>query len=113
MHQIINLSVTDLARAIRDKKVSAAEVVDAYLDRIRVVNPKLNAVVQLSEESAHDQAVKADEALSRGDILGPLHGVPFTIKDSFDTAGVISTGGTKGRSNFVPSNQHLGTDSYL
>jgi len=103
MHQIINLSVTDLARAIRDKKVSAAEVVDAYLDRIRVVNPKLNAVVQLSEESAHDQAVKADEALSRGDILGPLHGVPFTIKDSFDTAGVISTGGTKGRSNFVPS----------
>ena len=46
---------------------------------------------------------KADKALSRGDILGPLHGVPFTIKDSFDTAGLISTGGTKGRSNFVPS----------
>ncbi len=103
MHRIINRSVTDLAGVLLNKEVSATEVINAYLDRISVVNPKLNAVVQLSEESAHAQAVKADEALSRGDILGPLHGVPFTIKDSFDTAGMISTGGTKGRSNIIPS----------
>jgi len=103
MHQIINLSVAALAKAIRNKEVSATEIVSAYLDRIKEVNPKLNAVVQLSEKSAHEQAVKADNALSRGDISGPLHGVPITIKDSFDTAGLISTGGTRGRANFVPS----------
>lgn len=96
-------SATAIAKAIRNKEISSTEVVDAYLNRIKEVNPKLNAVVQLSEKTAHDQALKADEALSRGDISGPLHGVPFTIKDSFDTAGLISTGGTKGRSNFVPS----------
>jgi amidase len=103
MQQIINLSVTALAKAIRNKEISSTEVVSAYLNRIREVNPKLNAVVQLSEKTAHAQASKADEALLRGDISGPLHGVPITIKDSFDTEGLISTGGTKGRSNFVPS----------
>ncbi|KJS32904.1 MAG: hypothetical protein VR64_05095 [Desulfatitalea sp. BRH_c12] len=103
MHPIINLSATALAKAIRNKDVSATEVVDAYLNRIKEVNPNLNAVVQLSEQTAHDQAAKADAALASGDISGPLHGVPFTIKDSFDTAGLISTGGTKGRANFVPS----------
>ena len=96
-------SATAIAKAIRNKEISSTEVVDAYLNRIKEVNPKLNAVVQLSEKTAHDQALKADKTLSRGDVLGPLHGVPFTIKDSFDTAGLISTGGTKGRSNFVPS----------
>lgn len=58
--------------------------------------------MQLSEETAHAHASKADEALSRGDVLGPLHGVPFTVKDSFDTVGLVSTGGTKGRSGFIP-----------
>lgn len=103
MHRIINLSAAALAKAIRNKEISSTEVVDAYLDRIKEVNPKLNAVVQLSEQTAHKQASKADEALSHGDISGPLHGVPITIKDSFDTADLISTGGTKGRSNFIPS----------
>jgi len=103
MQQIINLSASTLAKAIRNKEISSTEAIDSYLNRIKEVNPKLNAVVQLSEEAARDQASKADEALSRGDISGPLHGVPFTIKDSFDTAGLISTGGTRGRSNFVPS----------
>jgi amidase len=103
MHQIINRSVTALAKAIRNKEISATEVVSAYLNRIKAVNPKLNAVVQLSEESAVVQASEADEALSIGDLSGPLHGVPFTVKDSFDTAGLISTGGTKGRSNYVPA----------
>lgn len=100
---MIYFSATAIAKAIRNKEISSTEVVDAYLNRIKEVNPKLNAVVQLSEKTAHDQALKADKTLSRGDVLGLLHGVPFTIKDSFDTAGLISTGGTKGRSNFVPS----------
>ena len=103
MTRITNLSVTALADAIRQKEISSTEAVTAYLKRIKEVNPKINAVVRLSEESAYAQALKADKALSHGDISGPLHGVPFTVKDSFDTAGLISTGGTKGRSDFVPS----------
>ncbi len=103
MKSIINLPATELSKAIREREFSSTEVAVAYLKRIEEVNRKLNAIVQLSEEDALEQAARADKALSRGEISGPLHGVPITIKDSFDTAGIISTGGTKGRSNFVPS----------
>ncbi len=103
MQQVNTLSTKTIAKSIRNREISSTEVVEAFLKRINAVNPKLNAVVQLSEQTARDEALKADEALQRGDILGPLHGVPFTVKDSFDTAGLISTGGTKGRANHVPS----------
>jgi len=102
MDQLIYGSATKLAKAIRAKEISSREVVDAYLKRIAEVNPKLNAVVQLSTETAHEQALKADEVVAHGDILGPLHGVPITLKDSFDSAGIVSTGGTMGRKAFVP-----------
>jgi amidase len=100
--EIIYASVTSLARAIRTKRVASSEVVDAYLARIEAVNPQLNAVVQLTAERAREQAQEADAALARGEVKGPLHGVPVTIKDSFETAGVISTAGTKGRAAFIP-----------
>ncbi|MBI5879050.1 MAG: amidase [Chloroflexi bacterium] len=103
MDNIIFASVTELAQAIRDKTVSSAEVVDACLKRIEVVNPRLNAVVQLTADTARQQARDADASLARGEIKGPLHGIPMTIKDSFDTAGVISTAGTLGRAKFVPA----------
>ena len=102
MDELIYQSATSLAQLIRDKSVSSEEVVKACIARINEVNPKLNAVVQLVVDRALDEARAADAALARGDINGPLHGVPMTIKDSFDTAGVISTGGTKGREFFVP-----------
>ncbi len=98
---LINSSVSSLAQAIRAKQVSSAELVQAYLDRIDDVNPALNAVVQLAP-GAMDEARDADTALARGEIRGALHGVPMTIKDSLDTAGIISTGGTKGRESFIP-----------
>ena len=103
MQQINNLSAAALAKAIRNREISSKEAVALFLNRIEKVNPSLNAVVQLSAESAYEQALKADNALARGDLFGPLHGVPMTIKDSFDTEGLISTGGTKGRRDFVPS----------
>jgi amidase len=103
MNELIHTSATALARAIRAKEVSAAEVVQAYIQRIEAVNPQLNAVVQLRAEAAQAEARAADAALARGQIIGPLHGVPMTIKDSLDTAGVITTGGTKGRATFVPA----------
>ena len=102
MDDLTFISATALASAIRQKTVSAQEAVQAYLNRIEAVNPTLNAVVQLRAEAALAEAQTADAALARGASLGPLHGVPMTIKDSIDTAGVITTGGTQGRQTFVP-----------
>ena len=99
---IISSSASELAAAIRAKKLSSKEVVEAHLERINAVNPKLNAVVQFTAETARKEAAEADAALARGEIKGPLHGVPMTIKDTLETEGVICTGGTKGRANFVP-----------
>jgi amidase len=102
MSDIIYSSVMQLAKAIKVKEISSVEVVHAYLERIADVNPKLNAVIQLRGDEALDEARLADEALARGESNGLLHGVPMTIKDSLDTAGVITTGGTLGRKTFVP-----------
>ena len=102
MDDIISASARSIARAIREREVSAVEVVQAHLDRIGEVNPSLNAVVCLCEERALHEAREADAALSRGDEVGPLHGVPMTLKDSLDTEGVVSTGGTAGRRDFIP-----------
>jgi amidase len=94
------LSLVDLARGLRGGRLKTADVVRSCLERIEAVNPSLNAVVQLRREGALRDAKRADRlAPSR---RGPLHGVPITIKDSLDTAGIISTGGTKGRAHFVP-----------
>lgn len=99
-------SARALAAAIARRELSSVDVVEAYLERIARVNPALNAVFQVQHESARAAARRADEDLARGRSHGPLHGVPMTIKDSLDTAGVISTAGTLGRREFVP-----GTDA--
>jgi amidase len=99
---ITSKSASELASAIRSKKLTSKAIVEAHLDRIAKVNPKLNAIVQLTADSARKEADEADAALARGEIKGPLHGVPVTIKDTLETNGVICTGGTKGRANFVP-----------
>jgi amidase len=92
----------EIARAIRAKQVSSREAVAACVARIECVNPALNAVVATRFDAALADADAADAALARGDALGPLHGVPLTIKDSFDTADLASTWGTPGRKGFVP-----------
>ncbi len=99
---IIQASATALASAIRSKQLTSAQVVDAHLARIAAVNPKLNAVVQVTGEAARRDAAAADAALARGENHGPLHGVPMTIKDTLETAGVVCTGGTLGRAHYVP-----------
>ncbi len=102
MYSLNNVSVTQLAKSIQNKTISSREALEFYIKQIKKMNPKLNAVVQCPFESARIEAAKADDELAKGHIFGPLHGVPMTIKDSFDTAGVISTAGTLGRSNFIP-----------
>ena len=94
------LSLVELAAAIRLGTVSSEETVRAYLDRIAAVNPILNAVVQLRHDAALIEARAADREPKEK--RGRLHGVPITIKDSLDTAGIISTGGTKGRAAYLP-----------
>lgn len=99
---LYNSSAKALARAIREKRISSLELVDLYLARIEEVNPALNAVVQIRAEGARADARRADASLARGESLGPLHGLPMTIKDSFDTAGLVTSWGTLGRVGFVP-----------
>lgn len=101
--ELIYASATALAKAIRSKRVSSVEVVNAYVQRIETINPKLNAVVQLTAETALAQVRELDAALTRGEVKGPLHGVPFSVKDNIETAGLICTSGTKGRASFVPT----------
>ena len=102
MSELIFKSAKSIAVGIRARTFSAVEVVEAHLARINEVNGSLNAVVCLASERARTEARRADEALSRGHNLGPLHGVPITLKDSIDTQGVVTTGGTMGRIGFVP-----------
>ena len=83
--------------------LSASEVVGVHLERIEAVNPALNAVVQLTADAAIAGAAAADAKRARGEPLGVLHGLPITIKDSLDTAGIVTTGGTKGREHHVPT----------
>jgi len=102
MQEILSASALSLGRAIRARRVSSAEVVDAYLQRIDQVNPAINAVVQRVDEQARAEARAADAALALGESGGPFHGVPFTVKDIFDVAGVVSAAGLPERAAHVP-----------
>ena len=95
-------STTRLARAIREGELSSLEVVEACLARIEAVDPRINAVVRIVED-VRDQARAADAALRDGTVVGPLHGVPYTLKDSLDTADVVTTAGTIGWRDRVPA----------
>lgn len=95
------MPATEMAAAVRARRLSAVELLDAHLRQIEAVNPELNAVVQL-DETAHEAAAAADAAVAKGDPLGPLHGVPFTTKDWLDTVGVVSAGGFARRADFIP-----------
>jgi aspartyl-tRNA(Asn)/glutamyl-tRNA(Gln) amidotransferase subunit A len=86
---------TALAALIRTRQLSSREVVQTHLDRISAVNPQINAVVTLIAEDALKGADIADKAIADGAVLGPLHGIPFSIKDSLDTAGVLTQRGSK------------------
>lgn len=94
VEDIIYSDATQLAEWIRSGSLTAVEVVQAFLDRIAVLDPKLNAIVSINE-AALESAKLADKALADdGQVFGPLHGVPFTVKDSIDTAGVPTQRGS-------------------
>src|SRR5258708_33312592 len=85
---------TELLDAIRAKKLSSVEITAAVLSRIGRLEPKLNAFAYLAAEQAMDAAEAADRALASGEPIGPLHGVPVTIKDHEAVAGMQAENGT-------------------
>jgi fatty acid amide hydrolase len=89
--ETFRLSAVELAQQIKAGNLSAQEVVEAHIQRIEAVNPQLNAVVIPLFEEARAQAVAADEAQRRGEPLGPLHGVPVTIKEQHRVDGAQTT----------------------
>jgi amidase len=95
-------STTQLAAAIRAGHVSATEVLQAHLEQIATHNAALNAIITKDAERTYERAREADEALARGEVCGPLHGVPFTLKDAHATAGMRTTTGFPPLANYVP-----------
>lgn len=93
----------ELAALIRKREISSRELTDHYLSRIDELNPKLNAVVTLDSDRARKRAGEADKALARGESWGPLHGLPITVKDTFETAGIRTTAGAPMLSGHVPN----------
>lgn len=84
---------TELAAMIAAREVTSREVLEAHLRRVENINPHVNAIVGVLAEQGLDAADRADSAVSRGDILGPLHGVPCTVKENIDVAGSATTQG--------------------
>src|ERR671922_799174 len=101
------LTATELARHIRAKALSAREVMEAHLAQIDRVNPKVNAIVALLPELAMAQARHADEALARGEGIGPLHGLPIAHKDLVPTKGIRTTYGSRIFKDYVPDHDGL------
>ncbi|HEX3371767.1 MAG TPA: amidase [Candidatus Acidoferrales bacterium] len=97
------LSAIEMARLIREKKLSAREVLAAHLKQIERVNPKVNAIVTLAAEVAAAAAAKADEMQAHGNTLGPLHGLPVAHKDLLETRGIRTTYGSPLYRDYVPA----------
>ena len=102
MPELTQFSAAELTRLIRSKKASPVEVAEAHLTRIENLNPILNAVVTIAPDVL-SWARQAEESLMRGVQSGPLHGVPITIKDTIETAGLLTTSGCPARATFVPT----------
>ena len=100
--EIVFSTASQLANSIRGGEISATDVLEAHLDQIARHNPQVNCIATLNEEEARRSALEADAALGRGEVWGPLHGVPVTLKDSLETAGLRTTSSHPPLTNHVP-----------
>jgi len=96
------LSAAALGQLIRTRDVSPLEATEAYLERIEAVDDKLHSYITVCREEALQAAKLAEAAIGRGEYLGPLHGIPFAVKDQFWTKGLRTTGGSKLLADFIP-----------
>ncbi|MDQ3873683.1 MAG: amidase [Thermoproteota archaeon] len=99
---ISNLTIKQLSKLISSRDISCLELVDATIQKIEKLNPKLNAFITILEESARRQAKEADAIIQRGKYLGPLHGIPISLKDLIYIKGIRSTSGSKILADFIP-----------
>src|SRR5215510_7081143 len=99
--ELTHLPAWQMAAGVRNRSISATELLEAHLDKIARWNPKLNAFVSIDEQRARLQAKDADDAVRSGRALGPLHGVPLTIKSSIDVAGLLCEAGTRIRGGYI------------
>ena len=99
MNELLTLSATHQARLIREGEISSVELVESHVRWIAAVNPRINAAIDVLADSALASARRADQSAARG----PLHGVPFSIKDSLELGGFVCTAGTLGRRNAPPA----------
>ena len=104
---ICSMSGTEQAELIRTKQASPVEVTEAVLDRISKLEPSLHAFCTLTEDIARADARRAEDAVMRGDPLGPLHGVPISIKDLICTKGIRTMSGSKAYENFIPEEDDI------
>jgi len=113
MEEMAFQSAVELAALVRGKKISAREMLDYFLERVNRLNPELNAIVCMNVEDARKRAVAADQALSRKENWGPLHGVPMTIKDTLEVAGMPCTSGAPKLKEHMPRRNADVVESYV
>src|SRR5882757_6509725 len=102
MDQILALSATRMAQLIRERSISATELVRAHLEQIDRVNPRINAAIEVFAQRAIEEAAAADQRIAAGEAR-PLEGVPFSVKDSIEIEGAVCTAGTIGRAHAPPA----------
>ena len=100
-------SAKQLAGLIRRRQIGCVELLDLYLERGTRFNPQVNAIVVANFERARERAKKADRAAAKGDWRGPLHGVPMTVKESFDIEGLPTTWGRADLKSNIPARHAL------
>lgn len=101
--ELCNLSITDAARLLRARKLSPVELTDSYLARIATYQPQLDAFITVTSDLARKQAQRAAREIARGDYRGPMHGIPFGLKDIYDTRGILTSGGSKVCKDNIPA----------
>ena len=106
-------SAKRLAALIRAKRVSAADLLEAYVERLERYNPRLNAIIATDLPAARKRARAADRALAKGDLWGPLHGVPMTVKESYDVVGMPTTWGLPELKDNRPARNALSIDRLI
>src|SRR5688572_26736562 len=105
MNDWIYQSAAAMAHAVRERRIGCVELLDLHLERVGRYNPTLNAIIALDADRARARAREADAAIGRGASWGPLHGVPMTVKEAFDVAGLPTTWGVPAlRDNIAGAN---------
>src|SRR6516225_4882690 len=110
MDQLHFKSAVEIARLIREREVRATEALEHFLARVEKYNPNLNAVIWLDVGRARERAKAADAALAKGEVRGPLHGLPMTIKESYNVAGSPTTWGDPKLANNVTETSALAAE---